>query len=906
VSGNHTGGGGNGRDSNGGSASSSGGSGGSGGGLYNAGIMNVAGSTISNNTTSSGGNAGLDASNHNGNPGGNGGFGAGVYNTGSLLLTNSTLSTNSAGAGGKGGDALSFTGFPVSIGRGGDGGAGGGIYNGATLTLINDTVSGNNTGTAGAGGVNSFTGAHGPAGTIGGGGGMFAAGGSSTLRNSIISGNNVPAGGAGADCFSAFTSLGHNLVGNTSDSTGFGASGDLLNVNPLLGALQDNGGSTLTHGMPPNSPATNAGDNCVLNQSCASNNLSFNLTTDERGITRPQGAAVDIGAFEFAPLAVTINQAAGQTDPAGAQPINFTVVFTQPVTGFTSGSVSLAGSTANVSAATINVTGSSNTYNVAVSNVTGSGTVVASVLAGAAMNSANQPNPASTSTDNSVTFAAPSLGVSGHVTFNNNPLAGVTVTLTKPDNSTTSTTTGANGQYAFSGLPSGSYTVAPSKLNFSFAPASLPVSLSTADVSGIDFAASSTATASGANGAILISEFRLRGPVPASPLPNDATGERDEFIELYNNSNADAVIGNYTLTISNGFTITIPTGATIPAHGHYLIANADGYSLSDYGGNGAATPDLTYNGFDLPSDAGLALLNTSNQIVDAVGFTGTPAPYFEGTVLAPVSAAGEYGYVRKQTTGTPQDTNDNAADFIFVSTDPTTPVGSNLTPQLGAPGPENLNSPTPRTSEIKSSLLAPCLGTSFAPNRERVSTSYDDTLSGTGIYTLGTLRVRRKFTNSTADSVTRLRFRIVDATMGAAASGTADLRAVSSGDEAGLTNSCTGGSTTSKRLTLEQLTAPAPPFSQPNGGGINSTVSAGSITLGTPLAPGASINVNFLLGVKQSGSFRFFIIVEALPTSSSSSPAQAGVVGTKPGVLPANEPGKGAPDGKRPPVFTKN
>jgi hypothetical protein len=35
--------------------------------------------------------------------------------------------------------------------------------------------------------------------------------------------------------------------------------------------------------------------------------------------------------------------------------------------------------------------------------------------------------------------------------------------------------------------------------------------------------------------------------------------------------------------------------------------------------------------------------------------------------------------------------------------------------------------------------------------------------------------------------------------------------------------------------------------------------------MGTPLAPGASIHINFLLGVQQSGSFRVFVFVEAVP-----------------------------------------
>jgi hypothetical protein len=65
-------------------------------------------------------------------------------------------------------------------------------------------------------------------------------------------------------------------------------------------------------------------------------------------------------------------------------------------------------------------------------------------------------------------------------------------------------------------------------------------------------------------------------------------------------------------------------------------------------------------------------------------------------------------------------------------------------------------------------------------------------------------------------------------------------------------------------VTVEGTTLEQPP-SQPNGGAFNSTYSGGTITLGTPLAPGASVNLRFLLGIQQTGSFRFFMNLEALP-----------------------------------------
>jgi hypothetical protein len=100
----------------------------------------------------------------------------------------------------------------------------------------------------------------------------------------------------------------------------------------------------------------------------------------------------------------------------------------------------------------------------------------------------------------------------------------------------------------------------------------------------------------------------------------------------------------------------------------------------------------------------------------------------------------------------------------------------------------------------------------------------------------------------------------VDITTAIAPAGVADLRAITSPDiSVALSAACGGASIPVKGTTLE-----TPPL-QPNGGGLNSTLSAGTITLAAPLVPNAKIDVQLLTGVKQSGTFRFFIIVEGLP-----------------------------------------
>ena len=104
------------------------------------------------------------------------------------------------------------------------------------------------------------------------------------------------------------------------------------------------------------------------------------------------------------PPTVTVNQAAGQADPTATSPVNFTVVFSEPVTGFASADVAVSGTAGGTKTAA--VTGSGATYNVAVSGMTTAGTVVASVPAGVATDSGGNPNRAATSTDNTVTFDA--------------------------------------------------------------------------------------------------------------------------------------------------------------------------------------------------------------------------------------------------------------------------------------------------------------------------------------------------------------------------------------------------------------------------------------------------------------------------------------------------------------------
>lgn len=373
-------------------------------------------------------------------------------------------------------------------------------------------------------------------------------------------------------------------------------------------------------------------------------------------------------------------------------------------------------------------------------------------------------------------------------------------------------------------------------------------------------------------GQVLISEVRLAGE----------GGSQDEFVEIYNNTSNDIFVQatdtspGWGVTVSfgqvTGLLFIIPNGTRIPARGHFLGANPNGYSLSAYpSGNpivinaktplglepppfAPTTPNATWT-FDIPETdptVGLALFSTSSLIsqnptnrLDAFGMVGAGAVFREGAGYPTAPLARTLVRDMRTPTGIPKDTDNNAVDFLLLSDGGRTgTVGPGEL--LGAPGPENLNSPVTNVYPVKASLLDPIAGSNNTPNRERRPNVELNA-------NLGTLLIRRRITNNSSVMISRLRFRVIDVTGPGSdntcgASLCADVRVLSSQDgEAGSPNI---GVVTVRGLTLEQ-----PPV-QPNGGGFNSSLSADFINLATPLAPGASVNVEFKLGVMRTGAFR--------------------------------------------------
>jgi hypothetical protein len=130
--------------------------------------------------------------------------------------------------------------------------------------------------------------------------------------------------------------------------------------------------------------------------------IAAGAATDGAGNASGASASTDnTVTFDLSSPGVTVNQAAGQLDPTNGSPLNFTVAFSEAVSGFTGADVTVGGTAGGTK--TVAVTGGPGTYNVAVSGMT-NGTVIASIAAGVAVDSGGNPNTASTSTDNTVTF----------------------------------------------------------------------------------------------------------------------------------------------------------------------------------------------------------------------------------------------------------------------------------------------------------------------------------------------------------------------------------------------------------------------------------------------------------------------------------------------------------------------
>jgi hypothetical protein len=298
--------------------------------FYAGNVIVVTNSTIANNSglgiSNRGGSGGLTITGCTVSGNGGGGVRWGTYNANvTLTISNSTIANNSATDGG-------------------------GIYvdfiNSASVSISNSTVA-NNTAINGAG--IEVTGYGGSvaltsdtiigntatnANVIPGSGGAIALPPASkypviSLDSTIVAGNSSTNGFNDISAASALSPMGQSTAIVAAKYTAIGSTAgfpltdqghNLIGANLLLGPVQNNGGSVPTAALVAGSPAIDAGD------------PALGGTTDDRGVTRPQGSGVDIGAYERTASTIGASAALTNVSSLNASPTyQFTVTYADDV-----------------------------------------------------------------------------------------------------------------------------------------------------------------------------------------------------------------------------------------------------------------------------------------------------------------------------------------------------------------------------------------------------------------------------------------------------------------------------------------------------------------------------------------------------------------------------------------------
>jgi uncharacterized repeat protein (TIGR01451 family) len=317
----------------------------SGAGVYNDGTMTITGGSVTSNTALVDGGGILNnrdmtitGTRVSGNRGLNGG---GILNTGAMIIINVDVISNAASN--RGGGVFNTFNLVIrnaSIGNTDVGNfaqdRGGGLYNRIGSTTIERSALVNNRSVIAGGGAYIESGAltitnttfsqnRAPAST---GGGLHVESGSTNLTFATVASSTAGFGiintsgivqayatllayNAGGDCSGNVVNTGHSMSSDITCGAVF------TSTDPLLLPLAMNGGNTPNHALAPNSPALEQ----VPTSACT-------VADDQRFVSRPQGLACDIGAFELEGANLSVRKVANPSPALAFQTITYTVTIT--------------------------------------------------------------------------------------------------------------------------------------------------------------------------------------------------------------------------------------------------------------------------------------------------------------------------------------------------------------------------------------------------------------------------------------------------------------------------------------------------------------------------------------------------------------------------------------------------
>jgi hypothetical protein len=231
-----------------------------------------------------------------------------------------------------------------------------------------------------------------------------------------------------------------------------------------------------------------------------------------------------------------------------------------------------------------------------------------------------KPNSSATVQNPGTPAGQTTFAISGTVT----PTPSATTTLSLSGESTATTTASSSGTYTFSGLSAGTYAVTPSASGFGFNPTTQAASISTSDITGVNFTSkaqtSPTFTLSGTispasagNGAAVV----LTGPVGATATANSSGAY--SFPGLSS--------GTYSVTPSkSGFTFSPTTQTATVANANVTGVNFTGTAASQQTHNVSlnwTASSSTVAGYNVyrstVSGSGYVKINTS--LINALTFS---------------------------------------------------------------------------------------------------------------------------------------------------------------------------------------------------------------------------------------------------------------------------------------------
>jgi hypothetical protein len=640
------------------------------------GVLTLTNSTVSGNTAS--------------------GIGGGIFNLGTATVTASTFSSNTAA------EAA-------------------GIYNGGTLTVTNTTFSGNQESTAGGALENTST-LHLSNSTFFNNsspsisGGIYNIQGTTTIKGTLFAKAST-----GINCAlnsGTITSQGYNLLDDTSCNSEFSNSTDHNNIPAGLdsGGLQDNGGPTETVAILSNSAALDA----IPTASCTDVDGNT-LTTDQRGTTRPQGSACDIGAFELVlagPTVTTFSPASGVTGTS------VTITGTE----FTAAST-VAFNNTNATSVTVD---SDTQITATVPSGASTGAIAVTTAAGTATSSSNFTvtlsvtgfTPSSGVVGTSVTISGSGFATATAVSFNDRSASftinsDTQITATVPSGATTgpiAVTTSAG-----TAASSNNFTMIPPPAITSFTPTSGGVG-ATVTINGTAFPGASVVTFNGTSAIFTFnSDTQITATVPSGATTGpivvktpggtatsgtDFTVIPEPTITGFNPSSGavgssvvisgtnftgatgvtfNSVSATFTFNSDTQVTATVPAGATT---GPIAVTTAGGTAASGTTFTVVANAPPTITGFS-PTSGGIGTAVTISGAnlkgATSVTFNGTSATFkfSGGKIIATVPVGATTGAI---TVTTPGGLAISGTNFTVIPpptitsfTPPSGPVGTQVT-----------------------------------------------------------------------------------------------------------------------------------------------------------------------------------------------------------------------------------